>query len=106
METDYDSAVALIGMSGRFPGASSVDELWRNVLDGVKGLREITDEELRESGGEPGHVAGQPGSALLMAVSNERDSFASLVSYKLGLRGPSVSVQTFCSTSLVAVHLA
>jgi acyl transferase domain-containing protein/acyl carrier protein len=52
------------------------------------------------------HLAGQPGGALLMAVGNERDSFASLVSYKLGLRGPSVSVQTFCSTSLVAVHLA
>src|ERR1041384_5931094 len=57
METDYDSAVALIGMSGRFPGASSVGELWRNVLAGIKGLREITDEELAESGVEPGKVA-------------------------------------------------
>ena len=28
------------------------------------------------------------------------------MSYKLNLRGPSVAVQTFCSTSLVAVHLA
>ncbi|WP_405145104.1 SDR family NAD(P)-dependent oxidoreductase [Sphaerisporangium sp. NBC_01403] len=185
--TDYDSAVALIGMSGRFPGAGSVAELWRNVLAGVKGLREITDEELRETGVEPGqladpryvriggpldgldqfdatvfginpreaetmdpqhklflecswealesagycptdvpgqvavfagcgfpdyivqniqHLAGQPGGALLMAVGNERDSLASLVSYKLGLRGPAVTVQTFCSTSLVSVHLA
>ncbi|MBV9354951.1 MAG: SDR family NAD(P)-dependent oxidoreductase, partial [Chloroflexi bacterium] len=34
------------------------------------------------------------------------DSLATRVSYKLNLRGPSVSVQTFCSTSLVAVHLA
>ncbi|GAA3836626.1 hypothetical protein GCM10022226_68240 [Sphaerisporangium flaviroseum] len=185
--TDYDSAVALIGMSGRFPGAGSVDELWRNVLAGVKGLRELTDEQLRETGVEPGqladpryvrvsgalddldrfdatvfginpreaetmdpqhklflecswealesagycptdvpgqvavfagcgfpdyivqniqHLAGQPGGALLMAVGNERDSLASLVSYKLGLRGPAVTVQTFCSTSLVSVHLA
>ncbi|TKK89209.1 SDR family NAD(P)-dependent oxidoreductase [Herbidospora galbida] len=186
-ETDYASAVALIGMSGRFPGADSVADLWRNVLSGIKGLREITDAELRETGVEPGliadpryvriggpltdlemfdagvfginpreaemmdpqhrlfletswealesagycptdvpgqvavfggcgfpdyvvknifHLANAPGGAMLMAIGNERDSLASLVSYKLGLRGPAVSVQTFCSTSLVAVHLA
>src|SRR5262249_97263 len=29
-----------------------------------------------------------------------------LVSYKLNLKGPSVAVQTACSTSLVAVHVA
>ncbi|MEH1884827.1 beta-ketoacyl synthase N-terminal-like domain-containing protein [Nostoc sp.] len=28
------------------------------------------------------------------------------VSYKLNLKGPSITIQTFCSTSLVAVHLA
>ncbi|MBB3725248.1 hypothetical protein FHR33_001108 [Nonomuraea dietziae] len=185
--TDYESAVALIGMSGRFPGAAGVAELWDNLLAGVKGLRTITEEELREAGVNPGeladpryvrvggpldgldrfdagvfginpreaetmdpqhrlflecswealegagycptdvpgqvavfggcgfpdyvvqniqHLTSQPGGAMLMAIGNERDSLASLVSYKLGLRGPAVSVQTFCSTSLVAVHLA
>src|ERR1043165_578648 len=43
---------------------------------------------------------------LQAAVGNERDSLASTVSYKLNLKGPSLAVQTFCSTSLVAVHLA
>src|ERR687890_198765 len=185
-ETDYSSAVALIGMSGRFPGARSVSELWRNVLAVGKGLREFTDEELAAAGIEPGEladpryvrvggsgdypdrfdagvfginpreaetmdpqhrlflecswealegagycptgtpgqvavfagcgfpdyivsnvrdIAGEPGGALLLAVGNERDSLASLVSYKLGLRGPAIAVQTFCSTSMVAVHL-
>uniref|UniRef100_UPI00132C2BE2 beta-ketoacyl synthase N-terminal-like domain-containing protein n=3 Tax=Bacteria TaxID=2 RepID=UPI00132C2BE2 len=33
-------------------------------------------------------------------------SFASRVAYKLNLKGPSVSVQTACSTSLVAIHMA
>ena len=41
-----------------------------------------------------------------LIISNDKDSLTLNASYKLNLRGPSVSVQTFCSTSLVAVHLA
>jgi phthiocerol/phenolphthiocerol synthesis type-I polyketide synthase E len=41
-----------------------------------------------------------------LMLSNDRDYFATRTSYKLNLRGPSVNVQTACSTSLVAVHLA
>jgi hypothetical protein len=51
-------------------------------------------------------LAAEAGGDLLVAIGTERDSLASLVSYKLDLRGPSVTVQTFCSTSLVAVHFA
>lgn len=186
-DTAYDSAVAIVGMAGRFPGAADVDTLWRNLLAGVGGLRTISDEELARAGVEPqaaadpGYVrvggpvgdidlfdaavfgfspqeaeamepqhrlflecawealeragyrptqpegsvgvfggcgfpdymvlnaarlAGDPATARIFATGNERDSLTSLVSYKLGLRGPSVTVQTFCSTSLVAVHLA
>ena len=39
-------------------------------------------------------------------VGNDKDALATAVCYKLNLRGPSVAVQTFCSTSMVAVHLA
>ncbi|HKV08487.1 MAG TPA: beta-ketoacyl synthase N-terminal-like domain-containing protein, partial [Thermoanaerobaculia bacterium] len=41
-----------------------------------------------------------------ITISNDKDFLASRVSYKLGLCGPSLSVQTACSTSLVAIHLA
>ena len=39
-------------------------------------------------------------------VGNDIDALASMIGYKLDIKGPTVSVQTFCSTSLVAVHLA
>jgi amino acid adenylation domain-containing protein len=42
--------------------------------------------------------------AVLFANGN--DFVATRVSYKLNLTGPSVTVQTGCSTSLVAVHMA
>ncbi|MBV9024538.1 MAG: acyltransferase domain-containing protein [Streptomycetaceae bacterium] len=43
---------------------------------------------------------------MVALVSNNADFMPSYVSYRLGLRGPSVAVRTACSTSLVAVHLA
>jgi acyl transferase domain-containing protein/acyl carrier protein len=51
-------------------------------------------------------VAAHPGSAYEAFIGNDKDFSATRVSYKLGLQGPSVNVQTACSTSLVAVHLA
>src|SRR6185436_9585435 len=39
-------------------------------------------------------------------TANSGDSLATRISYKLNLKGPSFTVQSACSTSLVAVHLA
>lgn len=46
------------------------------------------------------------GLFLLRHTGNDKDFLTSRVSYLLDLRGPSVGIQTACSTSLVAVHVA
>lgn len=187
------SAIAIVGMAGRFPGARSVAELWRNLRDGVESIRDLSEGELLGNGVTPEELAnpdyvkraailddvalfdagffglsprdasimdpqhrhflecaweaiedaGHPpqafqqaggsiavfaGSGLnsylihnllanrglvasaglfqLKQTGNDKDVLATRVSYQFDLRGPSISVQTACSTSLVAVHLA
>jgi acyl transferase domain-containing protein len=186
---EYDGTeIALIGMAGRFPGARTVAELWRNLRDGVDAARRLTEEELAALGVPPavradpdfvpvtaqlpdldrfdaaffgfdhreaelldpqqrillelawealedaGHdpevdrqsvgvFAGASLSTYLvlnlsdpalratseplqLLLGNSGDSLATRVSYKLNLKGPSFTVQSACSTALVATHLA
>ncbi|MGA9526404.1 MAG: type I polyketide synthase, partial [Myxococcaceae bacterium] len=46
------------------------------------------------------------GTFLLRHTGNDKDFLSTRLSYLLDLKGPSVNVQTACSTSLVAVHQA
>ena len=46
------------------------------------------------------------GPFLLRHTGNDKDFLSTRVSYSFNLKGPSVNVQTACSTSLVATHLA
>jgi acyl transferase domain-containing protein len=188
-EEALESAIAVIGMSARFPKARTVDALWENLRSGVPAVTFFTDAELAEAGiprrlvdhpdyvkaravldspelldakffgltpreaeimdpqqrlflecawealenagygsdkyrGRVGIYAGAsantyllnnlyPNAQLLETVgsyqlllANSADFMTTRVSYKLKLKGPSVCVQTACSTSLVAVHLA
>jgi acyl transferase domain-containing protein len=165
--------IALVGMAGRFPGASSVPELWRNLRAGVTSVpaggppgepaagslhgidlfdaeffgippreAELLDpqhrlflecawEALEDAGYDspayPGTIGVYAGAAsydyavlnlysrpelvsevgsFRLMLGNQSDYLPTRVSYKLDLRGPSLNVQTACSTSLVAVHAA
>lgn len=46
------------------------------------------------------------GMFLLRHTGNDKDFLATRVSYCFDLKGPSVNIQTACSTSLVAIHTA
>lgn len=181
-------AIAVIGMSGRFPGARNVDEFWNNLHNGVESISFFTDEELELNGdaaairdsryvkskailddverfdapffgytpreaeladpqqrlflqcawealenagydaqrfeGSIGVFGGVSLNHYLLinllsnrdlvdsigflqtSIRNRTDHLTTNVAYKLNLKGPAVTVQTACSTSLVAVHLA
>ncbi|WP_055700798.1 type I polyketide synthase [Streptomyces silaceus] len=187
-ESALDSALAVVGMSGRFPGAPDLDAYWTNLRDGVCSIADFTEAELLADGAEPsevrgpdhvpakgyladadrfdaelfgfhrteaaaldpqhrlllqtawaaledaGHdplaaptrtgvyVGGSPTEHMLAAHTDrrlaasigamqirtltDREFLAPWISYRLGLEGPSLTVQTACSTSLTAVHLA
>lgn len=55
----------------------------------------LPNRELMESAGN-----------FQVVITNDRDYLATQIAYKLNLTGPALSIQTACSTSLVAVHLA
>ena len=74
------------GLIGVFAGAGANTYAWHNLA------------------GNPEIVAAL--GTFQAALGNERDFLATNISYRLDLRGPSFTVQSACSTSLVAVHLA
>ena len=54
----------------------------------------------------PRRAGESPAATLQTMLGNEKDYLATRTSYKLNLRGPSLNIQTACSTSLVAAAQA
>ncbi|MFF7992043.1 type I polyketide synthase [Kitasatospora xanthocidica] len=67
-----------------FAGAGMTRYLWQNAVPALGGSINLLEAR----------------------ILNDKDFLATAVAYRLNLRGPAVSVQTACSTSLVAVHQA
>ncbi|NEO38502.1 MAG: SDR family NAD(P)-dependent oxidoreductase [Moorea sp. SIOASIH] len=74
------------GLIGVYAGVGMNDYLLRNLY--------------------PNHDPDNPVNSYQLMISSDKDFLATRVAYKLNLRGPAVNVQTACSTSLVAVHMA
>jgi acyl transferase domain-containing protein len=50
LNTSNRSEIAIVGMSGHFPGARSIDALWQNLKDGVEARTTFSDDEIRAQG--------------------------------------------------------
>ena len=44
------NAIAVVGMAGRFPGAASVSEFWRNLRGGVESIVDLSHDDLLGAG--------------------------------------------------------
>ncbi|MBB0244168.1 KR domain-containing protein [Streptomyces alkaliphilus] len=82
--------------------AGCADESYRERV-GVYGGSNLSTYLL---GMVPQLGSGMDVSPYELIMTNDKDALTTTVSYLFDLRGPSVPVQTFCSTSLVAVHTA
>jgi amino acid adenylation domain-containing protein len=67
-------AVAVVGMAGRFPGAPSIEEFWRNLAAGVESIKTITDAELADAG-VPEAIRNSPSYVKARGVLEDADLF-------------------------------
>mmetsp|Transcript_3790 Transcript_3790/g.8250 ORF Transcript_3790/g.8250 Transcript_3790/m.8250 type:complete len:2650 (-) Transcript_3790:57-8006(-) len=72
--TSYSGKVAIIGMSGKFPGAATLDEFWENICSGKDSLRTFTKAELAAHGLPP-EVYNNPKWIPVGQVLEDADKF-------------------------------
>jgi len=85
------------GSVGIYAGAAMNTYLFNNVLPNRAQLDPNDDLAVTTLDSMGGFMA---------MVANDKDYLATRTSYKLNLGGPSVNVQTACSTGLVCIHMA
>ena len=66
--------IAIIGLSGRFPGAKNIAEFWQNLKDGVESMKVFSDEELKEAGENPAMI-NDPNYIKTRGVISDVDKF-------------------------------
>ncbi|MDZ7335181.1 MAG: type I polyketide synthase, partial [candidate division KSB1 bacterium] len=74
LENYSDFDVAIIGMSGRFPGARNVAEFWRNIKNGVESISFFSEEELIEAGVDPDQLR-HPNYVRARGILDKVDEF-------------------------------
>jgi len=73
--------IAIVGMSGRFPGAENVNEFWQNIIDKKESIRFYTNEELLKAG-VPKNMVNDPNYVPAKgAIKNPKGFDAAFFSY-------------------------
>lgn len=65
--------IAVIGMSGRFPGANTIDELWQVLIEGRETIRFFTPEEVDSS--VPANKKNDPAYVRARGLIDHADGF-------------------------------
>jgi acyl transferase domain-containing protein/NADPH:quinone reductase-like Zn-dependent oxidoreductase/acyl carrier protein len=65
---------AVIGMTGRFPGAKNIHEFWNNIKKGVESIAFFANEELKELGVDP-ELLKDPGYVKAKGVLENQEYF-------------------------------
>jgi len=72
-EASKKGDIAIIGMSGRFPGAADTEELWRNLLDKKNSISRWTADEIDAS--IPEELRNDPDYVKARGVISDADKF-------------------------------
>ncbi|MEZ4703115.1 MAG: type I polyketide synthase [Rhodothermales bacterium] len=67
--------IAIVGMAGRFPGATDLDTFWENLKHGVSSIVELSDDELNLSPAEREKLVGNPHFVRRAASVADADKF-------------------------------
>src|SRR5690606_36953765 len=67
--------IAIIGLDGRFPGASTLAEFWQNLREGIESIQ-VLDEPLLDQLGVPSHVRRHPDFVPAAPLLDDIDHFA------------------------------
>jgi amino acid adenylation domain-containing protein len=73
MRNDDNLGVAIIGMAGRFPGASNIQEFWNNLKNGIESIRHFEPSELDLRSGTGS--ADAPGYVRARGIVEGADQF-------------------------------
>src|SRR5262249_27273909 len=68
------AAIAIIGMTGRFPGAPDLETFWSNLRNGVESIRPVSGDELLERGVTP-ELVSNPRYVKAASTLDEIDQF-------------------------------
>ncbi len=68
-----ESLIAIVGMSGRFPGARNISQFWDNLRNGVESITRFSEAELEDSFSD--EVRRQPNFVKARPILQDVDQF-------------------------------